>query len=335
MRQLASRILLSILLVLATLPAYAAQRTFVSTAGSDANTASNCANTAPCRGFAAALTVTDSGGEIVALASGGYGPVTIDKSVSIVSPEGVYAGISVTVPAGTAITIATPGIAVALRGLTLNGVATGTRGILMTGGARLSIANCVFTNFSSGLQVTTNARLRVLRSEFRDNHDAAIFSGGATASISESQFYGSTDMAVWVTDYFAGTSVTTSASIDRSVASGGNGGFAAQNINPGNTSKLLVTDSVATKNSASGVQSYTLAGTAYVSVRNSHLADNYIGMDTGGAGATLVASGNGVIGNFYGLLQSASAVLESAADNEVRGNGTAVIGSITTTFPKM
>jgi hypothetical protein len=335
MRPFASRLLLSFLLVLGALPAYAAQRTFVSTSGSDANTASNCANATPCRGFAAALTVTDSGGEIVALASGGYGPVTIDKSVSIVSPEGVYAGISVTVPAGTAITIATAGIAVALRGLTLNGMATGTSGILMTDGARLSIAHCVFANFSSGLRVTTSAKVRVLRSEFRDNHDAAIFSGGAIASISESQFYGSTDLAVMVTDYFSGSGVTTAASIDRSVASGGNGGFAAQNITAGKTSKLMVTDSVATKNSASGVQSYALAGTAYVSVRNSHLADNYIGLDASGAGATLVASGNGVIGNFYGLLQSTSAVLESAADNEVRGNGTALIGSITTTFPKM
>ena len=46
--------------------------------------------------------------------------------------------------------------------------------------------------------------------------------------------------------------------------------------------------------------------------------------------ATAEEVSNGVIGNFYGLLQSASAVLESAADNEVRGNGTAVIGSITT-----
>ena len=60
--------------------ANAAQRTFVATSGSDANTASNCSNTAPCRGFSAALTVTDSGGEIIVLSSGGYGAVTIDKA---------------------------------------------------------------------------------------------------------------------------------------------------------------------------------------------------------------------------------------------------------------
>ena len=41
------------------------------------------------------FTVTDSGGEIVVLSSGGYGPVLINKSVSIIAPEGIYAGISV------------------------------------------------------------------------------------------------------------------------------------------------------------------------------------------------------------------------------------------------
>ncbi len=71
MRPFASRFLLSFLVLLGALPAYAAQRTFVSTSGSDANTASNCTSTAPCRGFTAALTVTDAGGEIVVLTSGG------------------------------------------------------------------------------------------------------------------------------------------------------------------------------------------------------------------------------------------------------------------------
>jgi hypothetical protein len=50
------------------------QRTFVSTSGSDANP---CTATAPCRNFAAALALTSPGGEVVAVTSGGYGPVTI------------------------------------------------------------------------------------------------------------------------------------------------------------------------------------------------------------------------------------------------------------------
>src|SRR5437870_8391365 len=70
----------------------AAQRTFVSAAsGSDANT---CTRALPCRSFAAALQFTDPDGEVIVVDSGGYGPVTITQAVSLISPEGVHAGIT-------------------------------------------------------------------------------------------------------------------------------------------------------------------------------------------------------------------------------------------------
>jgi hypothetical protein len=79
-----------------SLPAHAASnRTFVASYGLDANAATNCALGAPCRTFAGALAATNPGGEILALDSAGYGPVTIDRSVSITGPDGVYAGITV------------------------------------------------------------------------------------------------------------------------------------------------------------------------------------------------------------------------------------------------
>ena len=67
-----------------------AQRTFVASAGNDANP---CSIVAPCHSFAAALAQTNTGGEIVALDSAGYAPVDIFGSVSIIAPAGVYAGI--------------------------------------------------------------------------------------------------------------------------------------------------------------------------------------------------------------------------------------------------
>jgi hypothetical protein len=57
-------------------------RTYVSTqSGNDSNP---CTSTAPCRTFARAIKETAADGEIDALDSGGYGPVTITKSISIV-----------------------------------------------------------------------------------------------------------------------------------------------------------------------------------------------------------------------------------------------------------
>src|SRR5512138_668523 len=73
-------------------PLCAAQRTFVSTSGVN-NPA--CSLAAPCRDFAAAIAATSVNGEVIVLDSGGYGPVTITQSASIIAPPGVYAGISV------------------------------------------------------------------------------------------------------------------------------------------------------------------------------------------------------------------------------------------------
>src|SRR5215472_18109741 len=68
------------------------QRTFVSGGGIDSNP---CSRTAPCRTFTQAISQTNAGGEVYVLDSAGYGPFTITKSVAIVAPQGVTAGISV------------------------------------------------------------------------------------------------------------------------------------------------------------------------------------------------------------------------------------------------
>lgn len=58
-------------------------RTYVSVNGNDGNTGIGCPVTAPCRSFVAALGVTSPYGEIVAVDSGDYSPVTITQSVTI------------------------------------------------------------------------------------------------------------------------------------------------------------------------------------------------------------------------------------------------------------
>ena len=72
--------------------AVAGQRSFVASTGNDANP---CTLQLPCRGFNAAITATNPGGEVVILDTAGYGPMTINKSIKIIGPSGVYGGISV------------------------------------------------------------------------------------------------------------------------------------------------------------------------------------------------------------------------------------------------
>jgi hypothetical protein len=166
------------------------QRTFVSTTGTDAG---NCNPTAPCRTFGYALTQTTAGGEIIALTSGGYGPVEITKSVQITAPTGVYVAITVT-PAnaigGTdAIRVnAGSGSTVVIRGLTLNNVGTlNANGITFPSGNRLYVENCVINGFDNhGIQVDrssgSNLELFVTDTIIRngnindnDTFDAGIF----------------------------------------------------------------------------------------------------------------------------------------------------------------
>lgn len=101
-----------------------ALRAFVSTTGNDLNTSLDCSPSANCRTFAAALSVTDPGGEIVVLNSGGYGPATISQPVMI-SAIGVDASIS-GAPGDAALTINTTGN-VTLVGLSLHGAENGAQ----------------------------------------------------------------------------------------------------------------------------------------------------------------------------------------------------------------
>ncbi|MBI3150332.1 MAG: right-handed parallel beta-helix repeat-containing protein [Betaproteobacteria bacterium] len=311
----------------ATLSAYGAQRTFVSTAGNDANTASNCSNTTPCRGFTAALTVTDSGGEIIVLTSGGYGPVTINKSVSIIAPEGIYAGISVF--SGNGITIATAGVDVVLRGLSINGLGGSGSGIHMTAGDGLIVQNCTISNFSSGygLYVSTSARVRLLDSQVRGNYRGAVFASGATVLVSGSRFLDSTEEGLYA--FASGAGVVTKVEVSRSEASSnGQYGFYAYAASSGRV-ELNVKDSVAARNS-SGVYATASTGTALARVSNSLISGNtFYGLRAGGSGAKLLASGNEVSDNDTGLYQSSSAVLQSTGDNTVSDNTTNTSGTIT------
>ncbi len=308
--------------------AFGAQRTFVSTSGSDANTASNCSNTAPCRGFTAALTVTDSGGEIIGLSSGGYGPVTIDKSVSIIAPEGIYAGISVF--SGNGITIATAGVDVVLRGLTINRLGGSGSGINMTAGNSLVVQNCVVTNFSSGsgVYVAGATRVRLLDSLLQRNSVGAYFSNGPSVLVSNSRFTDNSSLGLCAAA--SGAGVTTKVEVSRSEASGnGTAGYYVEGLSNGR-SELSLKDSVAGGNNY-GVYSQSSTSVALASVTGSLVSGNAsYGLRAKGIGAELVTSGNTITHNAIGLYQEASAVLESAGDNLVRDNTTATSGTITT-----
>src|SRR6266550_6580339 len=124
----------------------ASNRTFVASTGVDTNP---CSRTAPCRSFGAAVALTSSGGTVLVLDSAGYGPVTIAQSVAIISPPGVYAGVTAT--GGNAIiisgTLATD--TVTLRGLSVESVGAFSGIFMITNPLRtLYVQQCFIRGFT-------------------------------------------------------------------------------------------------------------------------------------------------------------------------------------------
>lgn len=132
--------------VLAAGPAAAqATRTWVSGVGDDVNP---CSRTAPCKTFAGAISKTAAGGEINVLDPGGFGTVTITKSISI-EADGALAGVLASAVNGIVIN-AGPNDTVVLRGLIIDGAGTtlGINGINWLQGGNLVVDRCTISNFS-------------------------------------------------------------------------------------------------------------------------------------------------------------------------------------------
>jgi len=136
---------------LSALPANAqAARTFVSGVGSDLNP---CSRTAPCSTFVGAMSKTAAGGEIDCLDSGGFGTVTIDKSLTI-DCTGVGGSI-LSVGGTTAVTVNTgPNDRVILRNLNFTGAGSGGIAIRFLAGLHLVVENVRIANYTNaGIEV--------------------------------------------------------------------------------------------------------------------------------------------------------------------------------------
>lgn len=119
-------------------------RTWVMATGDDINP---CSRTAPCKSFAGAIAKTAAGGEISVIDAGGYGTVTINKSVSIMAIGAEASVLSLTGPSAGITIAAGPNDVVLLDGVTFEGGGTGVTGISITSAGAVHIRNCVIRGF--------------------------------------------------------------------------------------------------------------------------------------------------------------------------------------------
>ena len=320
----------SILLgALLAVPAQAAiSRTYVASYGDDANTAYSCDFAHPCRTFQTAYSQVTTGGEVLALDGSGYGTLTIDRSVSIIGNPGVFAGIGVF--SGNGITIATAGVKVILRGLTINGQG-GSNGVRMSAGSSLLVENCSFNGFSTSstaaIYVSGSVTARIVNSTIANSWSGVTLENGPTATISGMKMLSMSEVGVWVHSTTAGA--TTTAFIDNTVVAAGTVAFNARADDATTISRMHITNSVASGASfgvyVSGV------GTEEVSVSGSLLSTNTYGVysnPSAPASRKVILSGNTITFNSTGLYNG-SGTMVVLGNNAVHSNGIASSGTIT------
>jgi hypothetical protein len=149
-------VLITILLTaIATFANAQATRTWVSGVGDDVNP---CSRTAPCKTFAGAISKTASPGIINCLDPGGFGAVTITKSITI-DCTGTMGSVLSSGVQGVIVNALTTD-KIVLRGIDINGAGTtlGTNGVNIIQAGSVSLFDVHIANYSgSGIQTTNTS----------------------------------------------------------------------------------------------------------------------------------------------------------------------------------
>src|SRR4051794_10623731 len=172
-----------------------APRPWFSGVGDDANP---CSRTAPCKTFAGAISKTATAGEINCLDPGGFGTITITKSITLNCHE-VFGSILASGVPGVTINATAAGSRVVLRGLQIDGIqgganVAGTIGVRILAAAVVAIEDTVVTQFSQQgiFDLRTGGGTKLLLENVTVSHNVGngiVAAGGATNNVSMDNVY--------------------------------------------------------------------------------------------------------------------------------------------------
>lgn len=280
-----------------------ATRTWVSGVGDDANPSSR---TAPCKTFAGAISKTAAGGEINCIDPGGFGAVTITKSITI-DGSGQHASILAAGTNGVIINAGVNGV-VTLRNLSINGAggtgSPGLNGVRILQAAEVNIENCVIYEFSQkGVDIAPSSNCRV-------NIKDTIIRGCGIAAIQSTPLVGA-DVLLTIKN----------SNMNASAA-----GLRADARTKGN-----LEDCELCGNTNQGILASSTSGGSEVMLSDCLISDNGTnGVSAVGAAADVRLSDCTVIHNAVGIHKQSSGQVISYGDNRVRLN--ASNGTFTSVF---
>jgi len=287
-------------------PAHAqATRTWVSGVGDDANP---CSRTAPCKTFAGAISKTAIGGEIDALDPGGFGALTITKSITIDGGGGQVASVLVAGTNGFVVAAAATDI-VTIKNLRIQGL-------------RCTTGGCTGSPGLSAIQFNTGAALVVDNVEIYGFANQGINftpnqANASTLSVQDTLISNCGGGGVAVAPTGGGTA---GAAITRSRVYNSQFGVKAQD-----NAKVNVSYSVLSNNVANGVVAVSASAAAEVNVTNSSISNNpNSGLATNGAAATIRIAYTSLLDNGTGINTAGGGTVSgtSPGTNVNAGNGT-------------
>ena len=269
-------------------PAHAqATRTWVSGVGDDANP---CSRTAPCKTWAGAISKTATGGEIDALNPGGFGGLTITKSITLDGGGGQVASVLASGTPG--ITVNAASGVVIIRNIRFNGLlpnggvnaVAGTIGINIIAAARVAVEKDDIFGFGTtagqaGIVIAPTSGTLDVNVQETSIYDCQIGvlskpTGGATVFLTIEHSYLDNNIGGGLrVDGTIGSGTSNVAVTDSSMSlNGGNGAIAISG--PG-TTNLDIMRGVLAGNAANGVVANNSAGgTSMVTVGSSILSNN-------------------------------------------------------------
>lgn len=277
-----------------------ATRTWVSGLGDDVNP---CSRTAPCKTFAGAISKTAANGEINCIDSGGFGAVTITKSIAI-NCENVVGGVLASATNGIIINGAN--IVVVLRGLDIDGTVSGLNGIRFLNGSALHVQKCLVRGFQAG-------------SPNGNGIQFAPTAANAELFITDS-FISANNFGVVVQPSGAGSAKVILSNVR--IENNTNAGFRAESTVATSTINATIVDGVVGGN-GNGVVNLAPAGTGASQLllqRLAILSNTSNGLRGDGARVTTRAAETVITGNATGSAFTNGAQFLSYGNNRIDGN---------------
>ena len=259
-------------------------RTWVSGVGDDFNP---CSRSAPCKTFAGAISKTAAGGEISVLDPGGFGAVTITKSVTI-NGEGTLAGILASLVNGIIVNAGANDVVI-IRNVSINGAGNGINGIRYLAGKQLIVENCWINGFTTnGIDVSLGANSGKL--SVRDTHISNCGGVGIRITATTGIATGSIDNVRIQGCGFGFDVQAGNATISRSVlAHNTNQGLVAENL------ATLNAENCVSSNNGTGVAAFSSGSTVRLS--NCDILNNNVGISIAAGGVVASFQNNRNAGN--------------------------------------